>query len=395
MTSGGDIPRMIAPPVRPVTEDWPRGWWPTEAQRHLLHAALDTDAHALDAWDRWRTLERIEAVDPGSRRLLPLVWRNLNHLNPKTPEIDALKRAYVVALADNTRLFRKGFAVTRALEEAGIPTIVLKGVANALLYYRDIAARPMGDFDLLVRLDDVPRAFELLAALGWTRKPVPASRLRYIHGVGLFNEGTGFDLHWSVLAEGSYPGGSNHFWDAARPVTLQGVATRALDPADQLLHLLTHGARWGSIHPLRWVADTVVLIRATPDLDWGRLIEMTAHYRVGIIVARLLRFAADQYGADVPPGVVDQLDRLPVAWYERADFYGRQQTWHTFASHAFNYVRIRERVSPRPGLFEFLRDWWGLKSTWQVPTTALAFTARHIRYGRSIADDDDRASGSA
>ncbi len=363
-------------------------WWPTVAQVHLLHAALDPDARAAQAWERWQALERIETADAGSRRLFPLVWRNLNRLSPNAPELSAIKPTYLSTWVENNQLFRQGFGIIRTLEDAGIPTVMLKGVANALLYYKDMAARPMSDFDLLVRLDDVERTFKILDEHGWVQKAVPTSRLRYIHGVGFFNNHYGVDLHWSVLAEGSYPGGSDRFWAAAQPVTLEGVGTHALDPADQLLHALTHGARWGSIHPLRWVADTIVLLRATPNLNWDRLVELATWYRVSIIVDRLLGYVVEQFDAPVPAEVMKALHRAPTAWYERADLYGRQQTWHTFVSHAFNYVRIRERARPRPGVFEFLRDWWGLKSAWQVPAATLSFTAAHFR-GEKPTDDRD------
>ncbi len=369
-------------PARPAIAYPIHSWWPSAAQVDLLHAALDPDERAAQAWQRWLAREQIERADAGSRRLFPLVWRNLSRLSPDAPQLDALKPVYLSTWVENGQLFRQGFGMTRTLGEAGIATCVLKGVANALLYYKDIAARPMGDFDLLVRLSDVERAFALLEARGWVQKAVPSSRLRYIHGVSFFNHQRGLDLHWSVLAEGSYPGGSDVFWSEAQPVTLEGVATHALDPADHLLHALTHGARWGSVHPLRWVADTVVILRTTPDLNWDRLVKMAAYYRVSIIVDRLLRYTVEQFGAPVPPEALNALHHAPTAWYERADFYGRQQAWHTFASHAFNFVRIRERARPRPGVFGFLRDWWGLKSAWQVPGEAAAFTVAYFRRSR-------------
>src|SRR5215213_4879318 len=62
---------------------------------------------------------------------------------------------------------------TRALEQAGVPAIVLKGPSIATWLYVDGGARPYDDCDLLVPLERFPDARRALAALGYSCRYQP------------------------------------------------------------------------------------------------------------------------------------------------------------------------------------------------------------------------------
>ncbi|MCP4365035.1 MAG: nucleotidyltransferase family protein [Planctomycetes bacterium] len=49
-----------------------------------------------------------------------------------------------------------------------MPVILLKGAHLAQVVYSNIALRPMGDIDILVKKNDLPKAKELLLELGYT-----------------------------------------------------------------------------------------------------------------------------------------------------------------------------------------------------------------------------------
>ena len=82
---------------------------------------------------------------------------------------------YFATARRNLLAFNALARVIEHLNAHGIPNILLKGVALALTLYKNEALRPMGDVDLLVRWDDVPRTVELLRELGYTT-PIPEVR---------------------------------------------------------------------------------------------------------------------------------------------------------------------------------------------------------------------------
>jgi hypothetical protein len=88
-----------------------------------------------------------------------------------------------------------------ALHAAGIETMVLKGIALAVMHYSDPGDRPMDDIDVLVRPEEANRALALLAAEGWTADEEPTGvGLKVVHAKHLHDAGDRrLDLHRYAL----------------------------------------------------------------------------------------------------------------------------------------------------------------------------------------------------
>lgn len=77
----------------------------------------------------------------------------------------------------------------KIMTEAGIPYVILKGVASAA-YYPDPLLRVMGDVDFLVDESDVTRACKVLEDNGFTRNPKEHEK-----HIVYFDEGGNFEMH--------------------------------------------------------------------------------------------------------------------------------------------------------------------------------------------------------
>src|SRR5262249_33340216 len=149
------------------------------------------------------------------------------------------------------------------LTSAGVDSLVLKGAALVLGWYRDPGLRPMADLDLLI---PITRLFPTLTALhrgGWTPAYVlTPSFVRTRHAAPfLGSQGIACDLHWRVFPEPTPPAVDEALWAASIRVDLLGTTTRTLSNADQLLHVCLHGARWAPVFASWWVSDAVTVIR--------------------------------------------------------------------------------------------------------------------------------------
>ncbi|MBA3242461.1 MAG: nucleotidyltransferase family protein, partial [Acidobacteria bacterium] len=140
--------------------------WPDEPQELLLCAALLRGEDALSAWGEWRSTVDPDSLDAGSKRLLPLLYRNLRELGVNDPLVPRLKESYRITWSLNQSVFRQMASLLGSLHGAGIETLVLKGGALVPLYYRDYGVRPMVDFDILVREERAETAMDLLTGLG-------------------------------------------------------------------------------------------------------------------------------------------------------------------------------------------------------------------------------------
>ncbi|HSE95650.1 MAG TPA: nucleotidyltransferase family protein, partial [Methylomirabilota bacterium] len=185
---------------RPWTVRRPAHAWPDPDQELLLRAALLPAGEAHSAWRQLRPRLRLDRVDPGSQRLLPLLWAQLTRLGIDDPLVDRLHDAYGRTVARNAILFRRAARVLRTLGDAGIEALVLKGAALALAYYGDPGLRPMADLDVLVRPGAAAVASDVLRRCGWSAdRAVTPGYLAVTHAETFRDPGRRkCDLHWRL-----------------------------------------------------------------------------------------------------------------------------------------------------------------------------------------------------
>jgi hypothetical protein len=246
--------------ISPATRQAGRPW-PTHEQTLLLRAALGTGDEAAQAYAAWRVIVDIGTIDDGSF----LLYTNLNRqgLAQSDPELGRLKGLYRHSWYRNRVTFAQLAKALTILHAAGIETMVLKGVALSLLYYRDAGARSMADCDLLVRPAQALAAFRLLEGAGWRADyQVTPRTIATFYEVG-FNGANqvALDFHWFPFWGNQASGDDRAFWEGAVPLTIDGVTTLAPGPTELLLHICIHGARWNMTPPFRWIADAVTLLR--------------------------------------------------------------------------------------------------------------------------------------
>ena len=137
--------------------------------RQLLLALLrrDTTRESLPVFgpEAWHGL-----LSVAPRDLHPyLAWRIPQLLDPFRSPPDVLaplelaRRGAAVGLLTRQAVLRR---LTHALDEAGIPFVVLKGVALAHLAYPEPALRSMGDIDIWALPEDLDRTAEVFAGIG-------------------------------------------------------------------------------------------------------------------------------------------------------------------------------------------------------------------------------------
>ena len=272
---------------------------PTPEQHQLLRASLLHDPAAVrESFDAWKSLVHIDRIDQGAMRLLPLLYRNLQRAGIDDPLLPRLKGVYRQVWFRNQLILDQGQRALRALAEADIPTIVLKGAALVQTVYAEPALRPMEDFDVLVPREHFARSVKVLLGTGWNFQPPladPEPHFLFQHAVGFRRDGGGeLDLHWTAM------GLSRDGWPYA-----DGV----LAPADQLLQICTHATRFNpDIPPIRWAADAYLLL-TRGAFPWDEMVELARERRLSLVMLRALEYLRDGLEVIVPDGVMTALAR--------------------------------------------------------------------------------------
>jgi hypothetical protein len=371
-------------------------FWPTAEQELLLRAAVLEGDAAAAAYREWAARVDVDALDYGSQRLLPLLYRRLRNLGVESAHVAKFKGTYRRALYRNTITLRNAVDVLRVLRSAGIDALVLKGVAMVVLYYREPGVRPMSDFDILVRPEDVRRVIEVLESKRWSRRRGPPFTDGFftVHYGWPFRHPNGaeLDLHWYLLDQSCAPDADADLWQAARPVEVEGYPARVLNPTDQLLHVCVHGAEWDRVPNLRWVTDAMVIVKQSADqVDWNRLVSQAKSHGVVVPVHATLAYLRDRFDAAVPEQVLRELRAAPTTRQQRVEFCWRAsqpRLLHPLLKIWFGYLRDR-RTRPEgagPWFVAFpcyLQRRWGTAGLWQLPRAGISLLAEELGIRRA------------
>ena len=295
----------------------------------MLHCARTGDAglhninDALGSGLDWKYLTT-NALYHG---VAPLLYRSLERIDDVSlvPErvIAVLRERYYVTLARNMIHYDELGKALRMFADSGIDVIVLKGGALAETVYRDIGLRPFADVDIMVREDDLKRAKEVMAEIGYIldeRISPEAHNEEFgcdLHYV--INEGHVLEIHWHIARRTGNDRYTkiriDELWERALPAKVTDVDTLVLSPEDLLLHLCIHLPRH-RYNRLIWFCDIAEVVRQS-DLDWDYLAETARRYRTMAYMYYGLRFTDDLLGCDVPAHV---LEGLKPSRFERKMF---------------------------------------------------------------------------
>jgi len=342
----------------------------------LLRAAgLRDKDRAERAFATYRASEPEGSERLPARRLLPAVARNLANLG--APRDAYLLRAYAQNFGANARLLRAAGEVLRPLHEAGIPALVLKGVALLVVHYRDLGARPMSDVDILVPEASVCRALDVLEAANWRGDPARAWLRSGMHAGVLSNGGgASLDLHRHALYEARYAAADEAFFAASVPVEAGGAPARAMAADDQLIHTIVHGLRWSIAPSSIWILDAITIAR-NGALDPEHVRTRAATLGLTLPVRRGLELTRDILG---PEEALDAL--LAPLMRQRESLAARAEDWFRVREPAgllgaLPNLWFAHRRSAAPGRIglagfpTFLAHAWGLKSPSELPRVLL------------------------
>jgi hypothetical protein len=242
---------------------------------------------------------------------------------------------------DATRMARQaellGGSLQRYLHEAAacaIETVVLKGLSVSANIYGDIAMRPGGDIDILVRRAQVNQCLEILDRMGIGRYWPNLMDDAYYERHHLHQQRctpdlrVWFEIHWALdhpltLLTVDYEA----MMDRATPGKLLGAPVGDLALPDLLLSLAIHLVKHAVYLPgtlqrpdlarlilgdgmLMYYLDVAEVVKQhAGDIDWELLVANCRESGTVQIMGSVLQVCHQLLGAPVPP---DILEALPV-----------------------------------------------------------------------------------
>lgn len=305
--------------------------WPDDTDHLLLTAIAHSDeAVARAAWQQVRGC--VSSPTHEQQRLFGQLARRITILESSDPLLPDLQGVARRISAENLQHLINIDGVIGALAEASIDVVVLKGTALLLSVYENMSLRPIADVDLFVRPDCHAHALAVLSAMG-----AVADQRDHIgnHAIGMVGGPIPIDVHRAISQELVAPDVADNGWgtfsfvESPKPLP-SGRHLTILAPADALLHTIVHGLGWNGPVALRWVTDSVQLLRSGA-VDTARLCMLADRFAISPLVHDALRYVDEIAGGLIDPAVFvelaagrqSRLDDLRLrAFHERPDHEG-------------------------------------------------------------------------
>ena len=269
-------------------------------------------------------------------RILPLMYWHLSTASPEAVPENFLRRLRPYFGTNKLRallLAKELLNLHELFERRKIPIIPYKGPVLAASVYGDLGLRMSGDLDILIRVQDVPRAKEMLMHRGY--KPTPwktdtqltpdqeAAYLRFEREYPFqdYNSGIGVELQWGVTDK-HFPFSLDMEFmkERLQRVSLGGGTVPSFAPDVMLLILCVHA----SVHHwerLQWICDVAEMIRVCQKMDWNCVMERAAALGSERMLLLGLHLAHELLGADIPENAWRRIKADPAVGALAAEVY--------------------------------------------------------------------------
>jgi Uncharacterised nucleotidyltransferase len=206
----------------------------------------------------------------------------------------------------------------RSFNENEVPVVAFKGAILAEAVYGDLSLREFCDLDLLIRVQDLTKAEDILLACGYTAQfPDRDYRTAFLsyHGQYGFRRGQSdlwVDLHWQFSQEGVvFPLRAAEVWPRLIEETIAGRTAPSLAHDDLALFLAAHGTKEGW-RSLLWLCDFAEFLRRFQDLDWIAILERAVRSHSSRQLLLAIELAATMLDAPAPAELLDRARNSPA-----------------------------------------------------------------------------------
>ncbi len=232
---------------------------------------------------------------------------------------NSLQKGYLASLMRNQNFYRLVNPLLDTFSAAGIPVMLLKGTALCLTVYEDMALRPFGDVDILVKKEHVKQGQQFMDTLGYSLItnnyfPIPDERNDELGCEWSYHtNGNVVELHWDLVTRiAPFRVDIETYWKSARKVELDGQTALIMSPAGQLLHLCLHQYKHHWMH-LRDLVDVALIIESySGEIDWDELAREARRQGLGRCVYYTVMLTHQVLGTNI--------DEIPMA-----DILGRSR----------------------------------------------------------------------
>lgn len=274
---------------------------PSSRDLLLLKGAVLPRKRALLCLREWEKGAGFVAVEPEVRALLSHLFPVMEGLPKRSILRTPIQKAYEANWFRNQIVLKDLEFISKILKKAEMSFLVLKGAALLRSTYRDIGVRAVGDIDILIPREKMPRALSHFGKIGYRPATYRAAKvqlhLQYDKAENLFHPTrTPLDIHFYLSRALKDDLLNDAIWKTAK--------THHLDPTFQFFHLVAHNL-FGQAKELHWILDSVQYFKKyRSQIDWKKIAEWADQRNISWHLSQIFELFRKELGVPVPKQVL-------------------------------------------------------------------------------------------
>ncbi|MBV7271521.1 nucleotidyltransferase family protein [Clostridium sp. PL3] len=249
---------------------------------HLLNAAIHgrrVNNNEIDNIN-WSTVFEITKEQDIYALLYPIIKDIDDNLKPNNEIMNEWKKTTILASLNQAQNSNKIISVLRALNEAKIRVIGLKGLVLRELYpVKEL--RTMSDTDILIHVEDLDKVEEILLNLGYFEDHRDLKHILFLH-----KQFFPIELHWLAIDMNYFKNADyleKDIWENNEKINIGGATILIPSLENQILylclHMAVHFANTG--FGLRQLCDLVILVETeVHKVNWNSFYEKVVRCKI-------------------------------------------------------------------------------------------------------------------
>lgn len=239
-------------------------------------------------------------------RIYPLIYIKLKEFKDHRIPTQIIQTLYLECQKNTIRMLHLSGEteyIAGIFSKNNIRTLFLKGPTLAADLYGDISLRTSADLDVLIPLNKLAYAEELLLKMGYEKDDYILSILNdwkwRHHHITFFHpeKKIKVEIHWRLNPGPAWEPEFNEMWERRRRSRLISTPVFILGNEDMFLFLVSHGARHGWSR-LRWLLDINLIEKL--NLNWKNVIQLLRKYQYHYIGGQALILTRSLFNTNIP-----------------------------------------------------------------------------------------------
>ncbi|MEH7545753.1 nucleotidyltransferase family protein [Neobacillus vireti] len=239
-------------------------------------------------------------------RVFPIIYKRIRELegNYIPPAVlQALSQIYQRNIFRMLHLSGETEKISKLFSNNKIRTLFLKGPVLAADLYGDISLRTSADLDVLIPIEKLNQAEELLLNEGYIKDDYILTVLNdwkwRHHHITFFHpqKDIKVEIHWRLNPGPAKEPKFDDLWKRKRESTLASQPLYTLGLEDLFLFLVSHGSRHGWSR-LRWLDDIKQMVES--EINWKKTFNILKRFHYYDVGGQALYLAINLLDAKVP-----------------------------------------------------------------------------------------------